>query len=93
MTPYLRRFQSLQETGGGSRCFPPQLVSRIHRLLLELIPGGAKKYLTRGQAGHVLRTMPVPADLVAQTRHQLACELVEELTMMDAKIKGFRKKG
>ncbi|MET8361926.1 transposase [Micromonospora sp. NPDC005171] len=26
------------------------IVSRIHHLLLELIPGGAKKFLTRGQA-------------------------------------------
>lgn len=68
-----------------------QLVSRIHRLLLELIPGGAKKYLTRGQAGHLLRTMPAPVGFVAQTRHQLACELVEELTTVDAKIKVAKK--
>jgi transposase len=68
-----------------------QLVSRVHRLLLELIPGGAKKYLTHAQAGHLLRTMSSPADLVAQTRHRLACELVEELTVIDAKIKVAKK--
>ena len=68
-----------------------QLVSRMHRLLLELIPGGAKKYLTRGQAGYLLCTMAAPVDLVAQTRHQLACDLVEELTTIDAKIKVAKK--
>jgi transposase len=68
-----------------------QLVSRIYRLLLELIPGGAKKYLTHAQAAHLLRTMPPPVDLVEQTRHQLAVERVEELTTTDAKIKVAKK--
>jgi transposase len=68
-----------------------QLVSRIHRLLLELIPGGAKKFLTHAQAAHLLRTMPTPLDVVAQTRHHLAVELVEELTAVDAKIKAAKK--
>jgi transposase len=27
-----------------------ETVSRIHQLLLEIVPGGAKKFLTRGQA-------------------------------------------
>ena len=30
-----------------------EVVSRIHQLLLELIPGGAKKFLTRGQASYL----------------------------------------
>jgi transposase len=46
------------------------VVNRIHQLLLELIPGGAKKFLTRGQASHLLRTAPAPVNIVAQTRHQ-----------------------
>ncbi|WP_328414871.1 transposase [Micromonospora sp. NBC_00389] len=64
------------------------IISRIHHLLLELIPGGAKKLLTRGQASYLLRTAPPPKNIVAQTRHDLARELIEELTLIDAKIRG-----
>ncbi|MGI5238911.1 IS110 family transposase [Dactylosporangium sp. CA-139066] len=35
-----------------------ETVSRIHQLLLEIVPGGAKKFLTRGQASYLLRTAP-----------------------------------
>ena len=68
-----------------------ETVSRIHQLLLELIPGGAKKFLTRGQASYLLRTAPAPAGIVAQTRHDLARELIDELTVLDAKIKAADK--
>jgi transposase len=68
-----------------------EVVSRIHQLLLELIPGGAKKFLTRGQASYLLRTAPEPVDIVAQTRQQLARELIEELTVIDAKIRAADK--
>ncbi|MFD0578111.1 IS110 family transposase [Dactylosporangium darangshiense] len=68
-----------------------QTVSRIHRLLLELIPGGAKKFLTRGQASYLLRTAPPPAGIVAQTRHDLARELIDDLTTIDAKIRAADK--
>ncbi len=67
------------------------IISRIHHLLLELIPGGAKKFLTRGQASYLLRTAPPPAGIVAQTRHDLARELIEELTTIDAKIRAADK--
>jgi transposase len=67
------------------------IVSRIHHLLLELIPGGAKKFLTRGQASYLLRTAPPPAGIVARTRHDLARELIEELTTIDAKIRAADK--
>ena len=68
-----------------------EVVSRIHQLLLELIPGGAKKFLTRGQASYLLRTAPDPVGIVAETRHQLARELIEELTVIDAKIRAADK--
>ncbi|MFC5001287.1 IS110 family transposase [Dactylosporangium cerinum] len=64
-----------------------ETVSRIHHLPLELVPGGAKKFLTRGQASYLLRTAPEPVGIVAQTRHQLARELIDELTAIDAKIR------
>jgi len=68
-----------------------EVVSRIHQHLLELIPGRAKKFLTRGQASYLLRTAPAPVGIVAQTRHQLARELIDELTTIDAKIKAADK--
>jgi transposase len=68
-----------------------ETVSRIHHLLRELIPGGAKKFLTRGQASHLLRTAPPPTGIVAPTRHDLARELIDELTTIDAKIRAADK--
>jgi len=44
-----------------------ETISRIHHLLLELVPGGAKKFLTRGQASYLLRTAPAPVGIAAQT--------------------------
>jgi transposase len=67
------------------------LISRIHQLLLQLVPGGAKKFLTRGQASYLLRTAPLPDGIVARTRHDLARELIEELTTIDAKIRAADK--
>jgi transposase len=68
-----------------------EIVSRIHHLLLKIIPGGAKKFLTRGQASYLLRTAPAPVGIAAETRHQLARELIEELTVIDAKIRAADK--
>jgi hypothetical protein len=62
------------------------IVSRVQLLLLEVVPGGAKKFLTRGHASYLLRTALEPVGIVAETRHQLARELIEELTVIDAKI-------
>ncbi|WP_207914017.1 hypothetical protein [Micromonospora sp. KC213] len=45
------------------------LRTTIRHLLLELVPGGAKKFLTRGQASYLLRAAPPPDGIVAQTRH------------------------
>ena len=68
-----------------------ETVSRLHHLLLELIPGGAKKYLIRGQASYLLRTMPEPVGIVTQTRHQLANGLIEELATIDMRLKAADK--
>jgi transposase len=68
-----------------------EVVNRIHRMLLEILPGGAKKFLTRGQASYLLRTAPAPVGIVAQTRHDLARELIDELTAIDAKIRAVDK--
>jgi hypothetical protein len=46
---------------------------------------GRRSSLTRGQASYLLRTAPPPVGIVAQTRHDLARELIEELTTIVAR--------
>lgn len=66
------------------------VVSRLHRLLLELVPGGAKTFLSVTQARAVLATVR-PRDLVGKTRRQLAAELINDLAAVDKKIKAADK--
>jgi hypothetical protein len=61
-------------------------INRLHRLLLELLPGGAKKFLSAPQARALLTTVR-PRDIVGRTRRQLAAELIGELAIIDKKIK------
>lgn len=61
-------------------------VSRLHGLLLELIPDGAKQLLSATQARALLAGVR-PRDLVGKTRRQLAAELITELATLDNKIK------
>jgi transposase len=63
-----------------------EALSRLHHLLLELVPGGAKKYLSASQARALLNTVR-PRDVVGKTRRWLASELIHELTVLDKKIK------
>jgi hypothetical protein len=63
-----------------------ELVSRLHHLLLELVPGGAKKDLSARQA-RVLLAAVRPRDMVGKTRRRLASELIHELVVIDKKIK------
>jgi transposase len=63
-----------------------ETLGRLHTLLLELVPGGAKKYLSAPQARALLNTVR-PRDIVGRTRRQLASELITELAVIDKKIK------
>jgi transposase len=63
-----------------------EIVSRLHHLLLELVPGGAKKDLSAPQARVLLSTVR-PRDVVGKTRRWLASELIHELVVIDKKIK------
>jgi len=65
-------------------------VNRLHRLLVELVPGGAKKALTARQARALLTDVPA-GDMVRETRRQLAAELVDELEVIDTRIKTAKK--
>ncbi len=63
-----------------------QTINRLHRLLLELLPGGAKKFLSAAQAKELLAGVR-PRDIAGKTRRRLAAELVTELTQIGKRIK------
>ncbi len=65
-------------------------VNRLHRLLVELIDGGARKFLSATQARALLASVR-PGDLVGRTRRQLAAELIVELAGIDKRIKAANK--
>jgi transposase len=54
-----------------------QVINRLHRLLLELLPGGARKYLSARQARAMIASVS-PRDLAGKTRLRLAAELTGE---------------
>ena len=53
----LRLLIDRRDTLGQART---ELLNRIHKLLLELVPGGAKKYLSADQARTILATVRPP---------------------------------
>jgi transposase len=63
-----------------------QTINRIHRLLLELLPGGAKKFLSAAQARELLAGVR-PRDIAGKTRRRLAAQLITEFTQTDKRIK------
>jgi transposase len=67
-----------------------QAINRIHRLLLDLVPGGAKRFLSAAQARALLAATR-PRDIAGKTRRRLAAELITELEGIDRKIKACRK--
>jgi transposase len=54
------------------------MISQLHQLLLELIPGGAKKDLSAAQA-KVLLAAVRPRDAAGQARRRVAAELISDL--------------
>jgi transposase len=67
-----------------------QTINRLHRLLLELLPGGAKRFLSAAQAQALLDSV-APTDVAGRVRHQLATELLAEIVVLDAKMKASDK--
>ena len=65
-------------------------VSRLHALLLELVPGGAKKDLSAAQAKALLARVR-PRDVVGKTRRRLAAELVSDLEQNHVRRKAADK--
>jgi len=55
-----------------------RMVSQLHHLLLELIPGGAKKDLSAAQAKALLAKV-CPRDAAGKARRRVAAELISDL--------------
>ena len=55
-----------------------RMISQLHQLLLELIPGGAKEDLSAAQAKRLLATVR-PRDAAGQARRRVAAELISDL--------------
>ena len=65
-------------------------VSQLHALLLELIPGGAKRNLSAAQAKGLLAKVR-PRDLAGKTRRRLAAELIGDLERLYLRKKAADK--
>jgi len=62
-----------------------QTINRLHRLLMDLVPGGARRNLTSKRAAALLATV-TPAGHPAVTRHELATELVADARQLEQRI-------
>ena len=65
-------------------------MSQVHHLLLELIPGGAKKDLSAAQAKALLATVR-PRDIAGKTRRRVAAELIVDLERIYQRKKAANK--
>jgi transposase len=63
-----------------------QLLNRLHRILLDLLPGGANRSPSSRQARPLLASVR-PGDLVGNTRRRIAVELTGQLEAIDKKIR------
>ena len=62
-----------------------QTSNRLHRLLLDLVPGGARRNLTAKRAAALLAGI-MPTGAPAVTRWQLATELVADIRQLEQRI-------
>jgi transposase len=67
-----------------------RMTSQLHQLLLELIPGGAKKDLSAAQAKALLAKVR-PRDAAGKTRRRVAAELIADLERVYARSKAADK--
>ncbi|HEY3480225.1 MAG TPA: IS110 family transposase [Streptomyces sp.] len=65
-----------------------QTLNRLHRLLVDLVPGGGPRHLTALQAKALLASVR-PRDLPGRTRRELAVELIGEVQALDGKLKAL----
>jgi transposase len=62
-----------------------QTINRLHRLLMDLVPGGARRNLTAKRAAALLAAV-TPAGAAAVIRWQLATELVDDARQLEQRI-------
>ena len=62
-----------------------QTINRLHRLLMDLVPGGARRNLTAKRAAALLAAV-TPTGAPAVTRWQLATELVADVRHLEQRI-------
>jgi transposase len=66
-----------------------QALNRLHRLFLELLPGGAPVKKSTAQYKALLAGVR-PRDLVGKTRRRMAAEELADLARYDAKLKAMK---
>jgi transposase len=62
-----------------------QTINRLHRLLMDLVPGGTRRNLTTKRAAALLAAV-TPAGAPAVTRWELATELVADARQLEQRI-------
>jgi transposase len=62
-----------------------QTINRLHRLLTDLVPGGARRNLTAKRAAALLDQV-APTSAPGATRYQLAHELIADVRGLDQRI-------
>jgi transposase len=67
-----------------------RMTSQLHHLLLELVPGGAKKDLSAAQAKALLAKVR-PRDAAGKTRRRVAAELIGDLERIYSRKKAADK--
>jgi transposase len=67
-----------------------RMICQLHQLLLELIPGGAKKSLSAAQAKALLAKVR-PRDAAGRARRQVAAELISDLARIYQRTKAADK--
>jgi len=67
-----------------------RMASQLHQLLLELIPGGAKRALSAAQAKALLAKVR-PRDIAGKTRRRVAAELIGDLERIYQRKKAANK--
>src|SRR6516225_9231156 len=68
-----------------------QACCRLHAVLCDLVPGGIRKEISAGQAARILEQVR-PADAVAGARCELACEFLDDMRRLDAKLRDTKRK-
>jgi len=66
-----------------------QALNRLHRLFLDLLPGGAPVKKSASQYQALLAAIR-PRDLAGKTRRRMAAEELEDLHRLDAKLKTMK---